>query len=62
MTDPFRSQRQRFDVYVPGASLDEADKATGAPLVIFLYGGSWSMGSRRGYGFAGQALAATRAP
>ena len=50
--------RQRFDVYVPGTSLDEADKATGSPLVIFVYGGSWSMGSRRDYGFAGQALAA----
>jgi acetyl esterase/lipase len=50
--------RQRFDVYVPGSSIDEADKATGAPLVIFIYGGSWSMGSRRDYGFAGQALAA----
>lgn len=49
---------QRFDVYVPGTSLDEADKATGAPLVIFLYGGSWSMGSRREYRFAGEALAA----
>ena len=50
--------RQRFDVYVPGTSIDEADKATGAPLVIFIYGGSWSMGSRGDYGFAGQALAA----
>ena len=38
--------RQRFDVYVPGNSLDEADKATGSPLVIFIYGGSWNMGSR----------------
>ena len=50
--------RQRFDVYVPGTSIDEADRATGSPLVIFIYGGSWSMGSRRDYGFAGQALAA----
>jgi acetyl esterase/lipase len=50
--------RQRFDVYVPGNSIDEADKATGSPLVIFIYGGSWDMGSRREYGFAGQALAA----
>lgn len=50
--------RQRFDVYVPGTSIDEADKATGSPLVIFIYGGSWSMGSRRDYGFVGQALAA----
>jgi len=50
--------RQRFDVYVPGTSLDAADKATGAPLVIFLYGGSWHTGSRGEYAFAGQALAA----
>ena len=50
--------RQRFDVYVPGTSIDEADEATGSPLVIFVYGGSWSMGSRRDYVFVGQALAA----
>ena len=50
--------RQRFDVYVPGNSIDEADKATGSPLVIFIYGGSWNMGSRRDYRFAGEALAA----
>jgi acetyl esterase/lipase len=51
-------ERQRFDVFVPGTSIDDADKAAGAPLVIFFYGGSWSMGSRRDYAFAGQALAA----
>ncbi len=50
--------RQRFDVYVPGNSLSEADKANGPPLVIFIYGGSWAMGSRRDYRFAGEALAA----
>ena len=50
--------RQRFDVYVPGNSLDAADKANGSPLVIFIYGGSWSMGDRRDYRFAGEALAA----
>ena len=50
--------RQRFDVYVPGRSIDEADQATGSPLVIFIYGGSWSMGSRRDYRFAGESLAA----
>ena len=49
---------QRFDVFVPGTSMDEADQAAGTPLVVFLYGGSWSMGSRRDYRFAGQALAA----
>lgn len=50
--------RQRFDVYVPGNSIDEADKVAGSPLVIFIYGGSWNMGSRRDYRFAGEALAA----
>ena len=50
--------RQRFDVYVPGTSIDPVDKAAGSPLVIFIYGGSWSMGSRRDYRFAGEALAA----
>ena len=50
--------RQRFDVYVPGTSVDEADKTAGSPLVIFIYGGSWNMGSRRDYRFAGEALAA----
>jgi acetyl esterase/lipase len=50
--------RQRFDVYVPGNSLDEADKRDGSPLVIFVYGGSWNTGRRRDYRFAGQALAA----
>jgi len=50
--------RQRFDVYVPGTSADEADKATGSPLVIFVYGGSWDRGGRRDYRFAGEALAA----
>ena len=51
-------ERQRFDVYVPGTSLSESDKASGSPLVIFIYGGSWSMGSRQDYRFAGEALAA----
>ena len=50
--------RQRFDVYVPGNSLDETDKGSGSPLVIFIYGGSWNSGSRREYRFAGEALAA----
>ena len=47
-TDP----RQKLDVYVP--------KATGTerPVVVFIYGGSWSSGTRDGYQFAGRALAA----
>ena len=51
-------ESQRFDVYVPGRSTADADKAGGTPLVIFIYGGSWSMGSRKDYRFAGEALAA----
>jgi acetyl esterase/lipase len=51
-------ERQRFDVYRPGTSLAEADRAAGSPLVIFIYGGAWSMGSRGDYRFAGEALAA----
>ena len=51
-------ERQRFDVYVPGNSLSEADKASGSPLVIFFYGGSWDTGRRQDYRFAGEALAA----
>ncbi len=51
-------ERQRFDIYRPGASKEPADAATGTPLIIFLYGGSWSMGSRSEYRFAGEALAA----
>jgi acetyl esterase/lipase len=50
--------RQRFDVYRPGSSADAADQATGTPLVVFVHGGSWSMGSRADYRFAGEALAA----
>ncbi len=50
--------RQRFDVYVPGRSPDATGPASGSPLVIFVYGGSWSTGDRRDYRFAGQALAA----
>ncbi len=52
------SPRQRFDVYLPGNSLAEADKVVGSPLVIFIYGGSWNSGSRSDYRFAGEALAA----
>ena len=53
-----RLERQRFDIYVPGTSISGSDKASGSPLVIFIYGGSWSMGSRADYRFAGEALAA----
>ena len=51
-------ERQRFDVYRPGTSQSDADKPRGSPLVIFVYGGTWSMGDRGDYRFAGEALAA----
>ena len=43
--------REQLDIYAP----------TGvqglAPVVVFFYGGSWNMGSRKDYKFAGEALA-----
>lgn len=50
---PFGSDpRQRIDVYA--AKRDAASR----PIVVFLYGGSWNSGSKRGYGFVGRAFAA----
>ena len=43
--------RQRLDVYQPPSSLKNA------PMVVFFYGGSWSMGERADYRFVGEALA-----
>ena len=43
--------RQRVDVYRP------TPLATGLPLVVFFYGGSWNRGSRNDYVFLGEALA-----
>jgi acetyl esterase/lipase len=43
--------RQQLDIYTPDAA--PAD----APVVVFFYGGSWNTGSRRDYGFVGEALA-----
>ena len=43
--------RQVLDIYAP--------KAAGPwPVIYFLYGGSWNLGDRRYYEFAGRALAA----
>lgn len=44
--------RQKLDVYQPLA------RVTGAPMVVFFYGGSWTEGSRSEYRFVGEALAA----
>lgn len=48
--------RQRYDVY---QALDSAGRprTTPAPLVIFVHGGSWESGDKRGYAWVGEALA-----
>jgi len=43
--------RQRLDVYAP-------DDATGAPVVVFLYGGRWQSGERGAFGFVAGGLTA----
>jgi acetyl esterase/lipase len=40
---------QRLDVYAP-------DGASGAPVVVFVYGGRWQRGTRAQYAFVGEAL------
>ncbi len=44
-------ERQKLDIYLP------LERATGAPLVVFFYGGSWTRGSRADYRFVGESLA-----
>lgn len=44
--------RQKLDVYRP-----KNTAKSGAPMVIFFYGGSWSSGDRADYRFVGEALA-----
>jgi acetyl esterase/lipase len=44
--------RQRLDVYAPIGG------PRPAPVVLFIYGGSWNSGARQDYAFAGRALAA----
>jgi acetyl esterase/lipase len=43
--------RQQSDVYLPAVA------PTGAPMVVFFYGGSWQNGRREDYRFVGEALA-----
>lgn len=43
--------RQRLDIYAPRTQV------RALPGVLFIYGGSWSNGSRSDYGFVGHALA-----
>jgi acetyl esterase/lipase len=46
--------RQKVDIYTPTT----ARPATGWPVVVFFYGGSWNSGDRSQYPFVGAALAA----
>lgn len=48
--------RQRYDVY---RALDSLGRplAGPAPVVIFIHGGSWESGDKRGYAWVGEALA-----
>ncbi|MGN6583213.1 MAG: alpha/beta hydrolase [Rhizobiaceae bacterium] len=43
--------RQRMDIYLP------AKRRRQAPVILFVYGGSWRSGSRKDYAFVGTALA-----
>ncbi len=44
--------RHRLDIYAPTGPV------SGAPVIVFFYGGSWNSGRREDYAFAGRALAA----
>ena len=45
--------RQRLDVYAPPSPVPG-----GAPVVVFVHGGSWRTGDKAGYSWVGRALAA----
>jgi acetyl esterase/lipase len=46
------NQRQKLDVYVPKTG------AENAPVILFVYGGSWANGDKKNYSFVGNNLAA----
>lgn len=46
------AERHRLDIYAPKA------RSGPLPVVFFIYGGSWSDGSRTNYDFVGRAIAA----
>ncbi len=51
---PFgRDVRQQLDIYVP------IEAKSRIPIVLFVYGGSWSDGNRSNYEFVGRAFAAS---
>jgi acetyl esterase/lipase len=43
-------QRQQLDMFIPEKI------ATGSPVVVFFYGGSWKRGDKGNYGFVGHSL------
>jgi len=45
--------RGKLDLYAP-----KRPSAQRLPVIVFFYGGSWSSGTKNGYGFVGRALAA----
>jgi acetyl esterase/lipase len=47
--------RQQLDIYQPKGQTPAGLK--NAPMVVFFYGGNWSMGERADYRFVGEALA-----
>ena len=47
-------RRGMIDVYAPTGDQGVAPR----PVIVFFYGGSWSSGTKDGYGFVGRALAA----
>ena len=46
--------RGKLDIYAPSRTVSGSK----LPVIVFFYGGSWSSGTRKGYGFVGRALAA----
>jgi acetyl esterase/lipase len=49
---------QRLDLYRPAAAAIDSDVAGSKRLVVFIYGGDWSSGSKDGYYFVADALTA----
>jgi acetyl esterase/lipase len=43
-------KRQQLDVYMP------ASVASGSPVIVFFYGGSWKNGEKENYAFVGQSM------
>jgi acetyl esterase/lipase len=48
-------KRQALDLYGPSPSA--SGTRTGLPIIVFVHGGSWQSGDKKGYSFVGRALA-----